>query len=332
LPDDNISNDSGCPDVATDDNADDQYNSIPLHTFKDHRTQHDAAYNHITIGPTGVITTDNTYAHIPNTKTAMFDNTYSHLSDQINRPEQENVIETDDLTYNHLGETFVRTSESHRNDDGTFRGKPYNALTDDTYAHINANSNQTKNATVSSDYEDTYNHLGDIPTAHQNFQHGQGPSTGNTSNGVSANTNKEQKVAASRYNYAVVNKRPLTAKATFHVDDSPHGNHVLEPDQETTGKPKPYNYAFVNKMSLAHEASSIPEDGPHEYYVLEPTQFKATKPKQYDYAVVNKKSVGPKTLLANTDGPHAFFVLEPSESEATKTKPYDYAVVNKNLE
>jgi len=325
--DDQISNDSGCPDVATDDIIVSEYNNIPLHTFKDHPMQHDSAYNHITIGP--VITTDNTYAHIPNTTVTMFDNTYSHLSDQTNRPEQDNAIETDDSTYNHLRETFVRTSESHPNDAGPFRRKPNDALTDDTYAHINANSNQTKNATVSSDYEDTYNHLGDIPTAHQNFQHGQVPNTGITPSGVSDDTNKKQKVVASRYNYAVVNKHTQTAKNTVHVYDAPHDNLVLEPDQGSTGKHKPYNYAFVNKMSLANETSSIREDRPHEYYVLEPTQSKATKPKSYDYAVVNKKSVGPKTSLANKDGPHEFFVLEPSESDATKTKPYDYAVVNK---
>jgi len=271
LPDDDrISNDSGCPDVAADNNVDDEYNSIPLQSFKDHRAQHDSAYNHITIRPAGAIATDNTYAHIPNPKATNFGTT-NNLSDNFNR--QHVVSETEDSTYNHLGESNAFTSVSHCNDKAHLTVKSNNDLLDDTYSHINANRNNSQNATPRADYEDsTYNHLGDIPTTSNSFPYSQGSRTGQSLDGVA----KNKKDVASRYNYAIINKHPQAAKPTFHLDDAPKDFRLLEPDTETKGKPKPYDYAVVNKLSFAPETTSSPDDGPHEYYVFEPSQPKTT--------------------------------------------------------
>jgi len=258
--------------------------------------------------------------HIPNTRATRFDNTNSHLSDQINRHVQNNVSETEDSTYNPLGESSAHSPLSHRNDTGQLRRNPNEALTDDTYDHTYANFNKATNATLGTDHEDTYNHHEDIPTTYQNLQHGKEFKTESTFNGVSTNTNEKQKVAASGYNYSVVNKRTQRTNTTNQVDDAPRDFFVLEQEQETTGKPKPYDYAVVNKRSFAPKATSIPEDGPHEYYVNESSQSNATKPKSYDYAVVNKQSKGPMTLLANKYGPHKFFVVELNSMQGDKNE------------
>jgi len=278
--DDKLTTDSGCLDVATDGNSGDEYNSIHLQTFNDYEhPQDDATYNHITIGSTTAIPTDNTYAHIPKTKAATFDNTYSHMSNMNSRPEQENVNETDDSTYNHLGEPTALAAVSCN---GQLTDNPNNGLTDDTYSHINANNNGLQNQKLRTDYEDTtYNHLGDIPTSTSTpggLLYGQQSKTGQSTHGVTDHTNENRTTVAGRYNCAVVNKHPQAVKPAFHVDDGAHDYLVLEPDKETKGKPKPYDYAVVNNMSLASGATVSPEDGPHEYFVLEPTQPKATKP------------------------------------------------------
>jgi len=277
--DDRVSNDSGCPDVSTEENVDDTYNSISFQTFSS-RPNDDTTYNHIANGPIRAIATDNTYAHIPNTKAATFDNTYSHMSNQNSRPEQDNVIETEDSPYNHLGEPTTLAAVTRRNDNGLSTVKTSDGLTDDTYSHINASSNAIQDEKLRTDYEDTtYNHLGDIPTVSTSkcSSYGQGPKIGQNTNDVTEHTNDNRKAVAG-YNYAVVNKQLQATKPAFRVDDAPHDYFVLEPTQKTTATPKPYDYTVVNKMSFPPEADSVHEDGPHEYYVLETAQSKATKP------------------------------------------------------
>jgi len=323
---DQVSNDSGCPDIATDDTIDNAYNSIPLHTFS-HNPNDDATYNHITSGPTHAVATDNTYAHIPNTKAATFDNTYSHMSNQNSRPELDTNMETDDSTYNHLGDPTALAAASYRTDNIQITVKPSNGLTDDTYSHINTNSNATQNQKLRADYEDTtYNHLGDIPTstcAAKSFAYGKESKTGGNTNGVTEHGNENQKAGANRYNYAVVNKHPQAAKPAFRVDDAPHDYFVLEPNQETTTKPKPYDYAVVNKVPYAPETTSPSKNGPHinepnKRFALVPNQSKATQPKPFDYAVVNKMPLAPEADSLSEERPHEYFVLEPTKSKATK--------------
>jgi len=325
---DQISNDSGCPDVSTDDIGDNEYNSISLKAMNDYQNPHgDATYNHITFGPTKAIETDNTYAHIPNTKAAVFDNTYSHMSNQNTRPEHDPNMETDDSTYNHLGEPTALAAVTHRTDNEHLSVKSNNGLTDDTYSHINANSNGVQNQKLRADYEDTtYNHLGDIPTstsAARGLFYGQQSKIGQNTNGVIEQSNANQKAVAGRYNYAVVNKHHKAAKPAFHDDDAAHNYFVLEPDNETTTTPKPYVYAVVNKMPYASETASPSDNGPHtdgtnKRFALVPNKSKATQPKPYDYAVVNKMSLAPEAALSPEDGPHEYYVLEPTQSKTAK--------------
>jgi len=94
-----------CPDAVTEDteNGGNNCYSIPLQEMSDYQSPHDdATYSHITNGPTKAIITDNTYAHIPNTATAKFNNTYSHVTSPENRREEDTVNEPEDSTYNHL--------------------------------------------------------------------------------------------------------------------------------------------------------------------------------------------------------------------------------------
>jgi len=324
--DDQISNDSGCPHVGTHDHVDDEYNSISLQTFKDDQNLHDdATYNHITSGPTHAIATDNTYAHIPNTKAATFDNTYAHMSNQNSRSEHHTNMETEDSTYNHLGEPTALAAVSCRTDNEHLTVKTNNGLTDDTYSHINANSNGVQNQKLRADYEDTtYNHLGDIPTstnATRDLLYDQESKIGQSTHGATEHTNENRKVAADRYNYAVVNKHHKAAKPAFHGDNSPHNYFVLEPDNKTTTTPKPYDYAVVNKMPYASETTS--DNGPYisepnKRVALVPNQSKATQPKPYDYAVVNKMPLAPEAALSLEDGPHEYFVLEHTQSKVAK--------------
>jgi len=316
--DDQLSNDSGCQDIAAKVDADGEYNTVSIQTFNSH--QHpsvDATYNHIALGPKSVIAIDNTYAHIPNAATGS-DNTYSHMSKPNTRPEHDNVNEPEDSTYNHLGESIALSSLSRRNDDGQFGAQSNNGQMDDTYSHINANNDKSHIQNPKTDYEDTtYNHIGDIPTATKNLPYIKGPKTGQSSNGLT----ETQKAVASRYDYAVVNKRSQETKATFHVHDAHHDYLVLEPDQETTGKPKPYDYAVVNNKPYAPEAKSSTDNAPH---IDEPTkrfalaQSKATKTKPYDYAVVNKMALASDATTSHEFGQHEYYVLEPIHSKAVK--------------
>jgi len=316
--DDQLSNDSGCQDIATDVDGNGEYNTIALQTFKSNqRLSVDATYNHIALGPKSAITIDNTYAHIPNSATGS-DNTYSHMFNQNNRPEQENENESVNSTYNHLGETIALSSLSRHNEDGQFGAQSNNGQTDDTYSHINENNNKSHIQNPKTDYEDTtYNHIGDIPTATKRISYGKGSETGQSSNGVT----KTQTPVASRYDYAMVNKRLQPAKTTVDVDDAPHDYLVLESDQTTAGKPNPYDYAVVNTTPCVPWATSPTDNGSH---IDEPkkrfalAQSKATKPKPYDYAVVNKMSLASEATASPEYGPHENYVLEPIHSNTTK--------------
>jgi len=81
-----------------------------------------------------------------------------------NQPEQKNVNEPDDSTYNYLGEST--SSLSRYIEVGQLRSQSINGQSDDTYSHINANTAECDIQNPKTDYEDTtYNHIGDIPTA-----------------------------------------------------------------------------------------------------------------------------------------------------------------------
>jgi len=130
-----------CPDSVTDDTENGANNSIPLQEMSDYQSPHnDATYNHINNGPTKAIITDKTYAHIPKTAAARFDNTYSHVTSQENRHELDNVNEPEDSTYNHLGQSEPSSSVSGRKYNRQIRVKT-NGQKDYTYSHISANNN-----------------------------------------------------------------------------------------------------------------------------------------------------------------------------------------------
>jgi len=217
-----LSNGNACSDAVADDNGHVGYNSITQQATSDYQSPHDdATYTHITNGPTRAITINKTYAHIPNTAAARFDNTYSHVPSQESRHEHDNVNEPDDSTYNHLGLSDPSSYLSGRNNERQIRVKT-NGRKDDTYSHVTANNNKARNKKSNAAYEDsTYNHLSDTHVHHptKSVQCGQRP---NISNKVSARTGGKKKDAAGRYDYAVVNNPPQAAKSTFPVDDAPH--------------------------------------------------------------------------------------------------------------
>jgi len=321
-----LSNDSGCQDIAAEVDGG-EYNTVSFQRLNSHqRSSLDATYSHITIGPTHAIETDNTHAHIPNTKAATFGNTYSNMSNQDSF-EEDYVFETEDSTCNHLGEPTALAAVSRRTDNAQLTVQPDNGLTDDTYSHISANSNVLQNQKLRADYEDTtYNHLGDIPTStstKMGLSYGQVSKIGQSANGVTEQNNENRMAGEGRYNYAVVNKHPHIAKPAFHIDGGQYDYLVLEPDTETKGKPKPYDYAVVNKMPYTSETASPSDNGPHtdgpnKRFALVPNQSKATQPKPYDYAVVNKMSLVPTVALSPEDGPHEYYVLKPTQSKSSK--------------
>jgi len=201
-----LSNASGCTVAVADDNGNGGNNTVSLQTTNDDQSPHDdATYNHITNGPTTAITIDKTYAHIPNTAAARFDNTYSHVSSQENRHEQDNVNELEDSTYNHLGLSDPSSYLSGRKNNRHIRVKT-NSRKDDTYSHISPNNNKARNKKSNAAYEDsTYHHLSDTHVHHltKSVPCGQRP---NISNKISAHTGGKKNDAAGRYDYAVVNK------------------------------------------------------------------------------------------------------------------------------
>jgi len=160
--DDRLSIDSGCPDAVTDGNGDNGYSSISLQAINDCQNQQDdATYSHIASGPTRAMIRDNTYAHIPNTNTTRLNSTYSYLSNQNNRPEQGNVIDTEESTYNRLSEAIAHNPLYFCNDNGQIMVDSEVDHLDSIYSHINANI--SKIPKPNTDYDDTtYNHLGDI--------------------------------------------------------------------------------------------------------------------------------------------------------------------------
>ena len=178
-----LSNGNECPDAVTDDNSADGYNIIPLQATSDYQSPNDdTTYNHIVNGPTRAITTDKTYAHIPNTAAARFDKTYSHLLYQTNRHEQDNVNDPEDSTYNHIELSDPGSSLSGRNNNRQIWVKK-NSRKDDTYSHINPINYMAHNKSSNAAYEDsTYNHLGDKHARHptKSLPCGQRPNISNT--------------------------------------------------------------------------------------------------------------------------------------------------------
>jgi len=169
-----LSTDSGCQDIATELDGGGEYSSISLQC-----PPVEATYNDITVGDISVLATDNTYAHIPNTKATRFNNTYFHMSNANNQPEPKNVKDPEDSTYNYLGESTSLSSLSRHIEDGQLRSQSINRQSDDTYSHINANTAEYHIQHPKTDYEDTtYNHIGDIPTATKGVPYSKGSNSG----------------------------------------------------------------------------------------------------------------------------------------------------------
>ena len=263
--DDQLSNDSGCPDIAIEENGDGVYNIIPLQTFNDTLcTLDDATYNHIAIGHSGEISTDNMYAHIPNTTAARYDNTYSHLPSD--HPGQS-AEDRSDSTYNHLNETCNTKSRPRNNRTAL----DINTDADNNYSYPDAGSKPL------AEYEDnTYNHLGETLNASPVIRNGQQSDSTYNAIGLNVHTQDKNKTKASPYSYTAVNPLPHFKTAESQSEDRPHEYLVLEPNNDNVAKsgdkpskPTPYDYAIVNNQRPDDESEKPSEDGPHEYFVLE---------------------------------------------------------------
>jgi len=118
----------------------------------------DGTYNHIASGLTRAIVTDNTYSHIPNTTETKFDNTYSHVPTAYSKTVKKGADNTEDPTYNHLGEPMLSRKAKHFHNRKTDLDS--DSISDTTYSHLGTNSNTKRN--TQTEYKDnTYNHLGE---------------------------------------------------------------------------------------------------------------------------------------------------------------------------
>jgi len=273
-----IPNNSGFPNTAREETSDGEYNSISLQTMNDTQITHeDSTYNHITSGHSSAFSTDNTYAHIPNTNVARFDNTYSHLPTSKQEKSYEDL--NDSSTYNHLNEA-IGISTLSRND--WLRHSEINdnvSNVDTTYSHINQTCNETRKPNIENN-DSTYNHLGETLNASSGIRNAQQSDPAYNVVGLNVHAqNKNNTTRTGPYSYAVVNTQPHYETAEGHLEEHQHEYFVLEPNNDDVAKskpkrskPRPYDYAIVNNQRPDVESEQPPEDGPHEYFVLEKLQ------------------------------------------------------------
>jgi len=199
-------------------------------------------YNHINSGLASGFSSDNTYAHIPNTTAARFDNTYSHLPQNSGKPDDD----LNDSMYNHLNETVTSTQN------------------DSISLQNNQNCNENRNP-VDVCEDNTYNHLGDAVSRSSN-----GRISDSTYNVIDLkfNQNDKKKTSTSPYNYAAVNKRPHLKTTESHSEDRPHEYFVLESTNDAVDKSMLNYCAGVDKGVQNVTNTFSPEDRPHEYFVL----------------------------------------------------------------
>jgi len=192
-------------------------------------THGDATYNHITSGHSNAFSTDNTYAHIPNTSVARFDNTYSHLPTSKQEKSCEDL--NDFSTYNHLNEAIGNSASSRNNRLRHSEIKDTVSNVDTTYSHINQNCNETRKPNIENN-DNTYNHLGETLNASFGIHDGQ--------------------QSYSTYNVIDLNVHTQDKNNKTKTEEHQHGYFVLEPD-DVAAKPKPkpskprhYDYAIIN--------------------------------------------------------------------------------------
>ena len=224
-------------------------------------THEDSTYNHITSGHSSAFSTDNTYAHIPNTNVARFDNTYSHLP--TSKQEKSYEDPNDSSTYNHLTEA-IGISTLSRND----RLRHDNVSdVDTTYSHINQNCNETRKPNIENN-DNTYNHLGE--TLNASFGIHDGQQSDSTYNVIDLNVHtqdKNNKTKTGPYSYAVVNPQSHYETAEVPYEERKHEYFVLEPNNDDVAqpkpkpsKPRPYDYAVVNQQRPDVESEQPPEE------------------------------------------------------------------------
>ncbi|WAR08181.1 hypothetical protein MAR_018139 [Mya arenaria] len=219
---------------------DGEYNTLRLH-FPVNNEPQDNTYNHID----GSLTAQATYSHIPNSKDALFDNTYSHMSDVTNgksfKPEDK------DATYNHLGDSC----SSKR------KGKTEESR-DETYSH--AQMSHVRPTADQVDQGDNYSHINlsglkaQMQNADDHRVDAQEPTRTNAEYAKAKNVTKIVDKGKKQHGEA---RKGSATTAEEENNSEGHTYFVLESNTDQHSKQTPYDYQVAAAPKKDHSEFTV---------------------------------------------------------------------------